>query len=114
MVVVHGGIPLASIAKSMVEQKSLSDYTEDLIIWERDMIFGTPASLENSLKAIFGDKYLITGHTAYKGPYQNPKNPKWYMIDTDFRGAGLCAAVLENDNVTLTVLNADPKSEGAI
>lgn len=96
VVIAHGGIPFHLMEK-VSQGDSLSSIDIERLIWDRDMVFAWGEGVFAEYKKHFGDRIFICGHTAYRGPYMNIKMP-WYMIDMDFRGNGLCALVIDEDN----------------
>lgn len=102
LIVVHGGLPPNLFAK-VARERTLSEEEVDLLLWDREVVFAWNETWFEEFRQAFGDRAMICGHTAYLGPFKNANMP-WYMIDVDFRGAGLCAAVLENGEIQLITL----------
>lgn len=108
VVVAHGGIP-EHLFEPIVKGDALGPQDADELLWDREMVFAWSDFWFNKYKKYFGDRIFVCGHTAHRGPYKNANMP-WYMIDTDFRGNGLCALVIDGDQTPVFVMY-DPKKE---
>ena len=115
LVAVHGGIPVYgndNIMDKIVSSGPLSERDIDELIWERELVFSPWGQDHDAFKHYFDERYLVAGHTAYKGPFQNPQYPKFLMIDTDFRGNGLCAAIISGpDPKSVELVMYNPEEE---
>jgi hypothetical protein len=69
--------------------------TEDLfaLLWDRSYIFDERPRTHEHYRRYFGERYLVTGHSPY-GPWFNPLNARWLLIDSPGRGQHICAAVI--------------------
>ena len=81
IVAVHGGFTTTLQFETIVDGKSFSDSDLDDIIWNRNFIYNRHPDYHQLWKDTFGDRFLLTGHTAI-GPMINATNPKWIMLDS--------------------------------
>ncbi len=96
VVVIHGGFTGTWQMAAVSRGEQLS--TEDLraVLWDRSYIFDERARTHEHYRAYFGERYLVTGHSPY-GPWFNPRNARWLLIDSPGRGQHICAAVITGD-----------------
>ena len=96
VVVIHGGFTSERQMQVMVSGGQLSDGELENLVWDRYFIFTEDDTDHALYLRYFGERYLITGHTA-EGPYVNPRNPKWILINSASRGENLSAVVIEDE-----------------
>ena len=93
LVVVHAGFrtweQLAAVAAGgPIAPGDLHD-----LIWDRHFIFAEDAETQAQFEKALGYRYLVTGHCP-RGPWVNPRNRKWLLVDSPGKGSQLCAAVI--------------------
>lgn len=96
VVVVHGGFANENQMARVAQRKALHRSALQDLLWDRQFIFSVDDQFHLWYHQYFGNRYLITGHTP-KGPYVNPRNPKWILVDSPGRGRHLCAVIIEDD-----------------
>lgn len=97
VVVVHGGFTSEKQMQLVAQGRRLNDGDLEEIVWDRHFIFTEDDTDHALFLKYFGGRYLITGHTQ-EGPYVNPRNPKWILIETPGRGENLRAVVIEDEH----------------
>ena len=97
VVVIHGGFTSERQMQAVAQGMRLNDGDLEGIVWDRYFIFTEDDTDHALYLRYFGERYLITGHTA-EGPYVNPRNPKWILINSASRGENLSAVVIEDDH----------------
>jgi serine/threonine protein phosphatase 1 len=96
LVVIHGGFTSEQQMEMVSEGERLSSGDLERIVWDRYFIFSENAAAHTLYHKYFAERYLITGHTP-EGPYVNPSDPKWILVNAASRGERLCAVLLESD-----------------
>ena len=97
VVVIHGGFSSEGQMQAVAEDRQLSNSDLEEIVWDRHFVFTNEANAHQDFKKYFGKRYLITGHTP-EGPYVNPRNPKWILINSSRWGEILSAAIIRDEN----------------
>ncbi|MCH7574738.1 MAG: metallophosphoesterase [Candidatus Marinimicrobia bacterium] len=93
LVVVHAGFrtpqQMAAVAAGqLLDPADIYDLT-----WDRRMLFAEDEATHAQFTGAFGNRYLVAGHSP-RGPWVNPRNDKWLLVDSPAKGKGLCAAVI--------------------
>jgi len=97
VVVIHGGFTSERQMQAVAQGMRLNDGDLEEIVWDRYFIFTEDDTSHALYLRYFGERYLITGHTA-EGPYVNPRNPRWILINSASRGENLSAVVIKDDH----------------
>ncbi|MFB0515780.1 MAG: metallophosphoesterase [Candidatus Neomarinimicrobiota bacterium] len=96
VLVIHGGFTSERQMQVIAAGGELSDEDLEMIVWDRYFIFTANDSVHSLYRQYFADRYLVTGHTP-EGPFVNPRNTKWMLINCASRGENLCAVIIEDD-----------------
>ncbi|UCH09607.1 MAG: metallophosphoesterase [Fidelibacterota bacterium] len=96
VVVIHGGFTTEHQMERVSKGEQLHPGDLERIVWDRYFMFSENEAAHAHYHKYFGDRYLITGHTP-EGPYVNPCNSKWILVNAASRGERLCAVLLESD-----------------
>ena len=96
VVVVHGGFTSEKQMQVVAQGRRLGNGDLKELVWDRHFIFTESDAAHADYTKYFAGRYLVTGHTQ-EGPFVNPRNPKWILIETPGRGENLCAVVIENE-----------------
>ncbi|MCH7851342.1 MAG: metallophosphoesterase [Candidatus Marinimicrobia bacterium] len=96
LVVVHGGFSGPRQMAAVARGAQLN--TDDLLalLWNRSYIFDERPRTHEQFRRYFGERYLVTGHSP-RGPWANPRNPRWLLVDSPGRGEHICAAIITGD-----------------
>lgn len=94
VVVVHGGFSTEQQMQIVSSGQTLSEDDLESIAWDRYFIFSEDDTEHAQYLKYFGERYLVTGHNP-EGPYVNPCNRKWLLVNCSPRGERLCAVILE-------------------
>lgn len=97
VVVIHGGFRSESQMQAVAEGKQLNDSELEAMVWDRHFIFTDDETAHEHYAKYFDKRYLITGHTP-QGPYINPRNPKWILINSARWGEILSAVVIRDES----------------
>ena len=97
VVVVHGGFTTEGQMRVIAGGGRLADGDLKELIWDRQFIFAEDDSSHRLYRQYFGNRYLVTGHSP-RGPYVNPRNDQWILIDSPGKGEQLYAAVIQSDS----------------
>ncbi len=97
VVVVHGGFTSKKQMQVVARGRRLNDGDLEEMVWDRHFIFSESDDAHADYTKYFSGRYLVTGHTA-EGPYVNPCNPKWILINSASRGENLSAVVIEGEH----------------
>lgn len=93
VVVVHGGFTTEEQMQLVSAGQTLDEADLESIVWDRYFIFSEDDAEHALYMKYFGERYLITGHNP-EGPYVNPCNSKWLLVNCSPRGERLCATIL--------------------
>lgn len=93
VVVVHGGFTAEEQMQLVSTGQPLTEDDLASITWDRYFIFSDADTDHALYQKYFGERYLIVGHNP-EGPYVNPCNHKWLLVNCSPRGERLCAAIL--------------------
>lgn len=93
MVVVHAGFRTRGQMEAVAAGRPLDPSDIHDIVWDRSLLFAEDDASHAMFSGIFGDRYLLAGHSPM-GPWVNPRNPKWLVVDSPGKGKRLCAAVI--------------------
>ncbi len=96
VVVVHGGFTSEGQMEVLAHGGRLGDEDLEKIVWDRYFINSEQDTDHALYRKYFADRYLLTGHEPW-GPYTNPRNHKWVMVNASARGESLCAAIIDDD-----------------
>ncbi len=98
LLVVHGGFVSGEQMGLLAAGTPLDEAQLMELVWDRHFIFSDDDRDHAWFAQYFGQRYLVTGHSAV-GPYVNPRNPKWLLVDSPGRGRNLHAAIIrDGDN----------------
>ena len=97
VVVIHGGFTSERQMQAVAQGRRLNDGDLEEIVWDRYFMFTENDTAHALYLKYFGGRYLITGHTP-EGPYVNPRNRKWILINSASRGENLSAVVIKDDH----------------
>lgn len=112
VIVIHGGFTTERQMRTITGDGRLDDGDLEELIWDRYFIFAEDESSHRLYRQYFGDRYLVTGHSP-RGPYVNPRNEKWILIDSPGKGEQLCAAVIQGDDQLDLISTTLPQPLGA-
>ena len=93
VVVIHGGFTTEEQMQRVSAGQALNESDLESVVWDRYFIFSEVDSDHALYLKYFGKRYLITGHNP-EGPYINPRNEKWLLVNCSPRGERLCAVIL--------------------
>ena len=96
VIVVHGGFTTERQMGMIAGGGQLDKGDLEELIWDRQFIFAEDESSHILYRQYFENRYLVTGHSP-RGPYVNPRNDKWILIDSPLKGQQLCAAIIQGD-----------------
>ncbi len=96
VVVIHGGFRSEGQMRTVAAGRQLNNHDLEEIIWDRHFMFIDDEAVHENYAKYFGKRYLITGHTP-QGPYVNPRNPKWILINSARWGEILSAVVISDE-----------------
>jgi len=94
MVVIHGGFRTPQQMAAVAAGGEIAAGDLYSMIWDRSLIFTEDDASHAQFAEHFGNRYLVVGHSP-SGPWSNPRNPKWLLVDSPAKGRGLCAAVIK-------------------
>ncbi len=93
LVVVHAGFRTAEQMAAVAAGRPIRPGDLHDLMWDREFIFAEDAGTHGLFEETLGDRYLVAGHSP-RGPWVNPRNRKWLLVDSPGKGEQLCAAVI--------------------
>ncbi|UCH61733.1 MAG: serine/threonine protein phosphatase [Fidelibacterota bacterium] len=96
VVAIHGGFTSERQMGVVARGELLDESDLKELVWDRYFIFSEDDTAQAHYAKYFGERYLVTGHTA-EGPYVNPHNRKWILINSASRGENLSAVIISDE-----------------
>ena len=93
LVVIHAGFRTGEQMAAVAAGRTIRPGDLHDLMWDREFIFAEDADTHGQFEEALGYRYLVTGHSP-RGPWVNPRNRKWLLVDSPGKGEQLCATVI--------------------